>query len=109
VKIVNADAELFQVVAARRSASRLACGLDGWQQEGHEDANNGDDDEQLNKRKACASAPGGVEHGISGGKKKRGLVLALATAGPKLPHPRAKCNDKTTDKKFTALHVGSAQ
>jgi hypothetical protein len=54
---VEGQRKLLEVVVALRSPRCLACGLNGWQQKCHQDADDGNYDEQLDKRKA-ASAPG---------------------------------------------------
>jgi len=48
---LKCDAELFQVVEALRSSRCLPGLLNGRQQQGDENANDGDRDEQLDKRK----------------------------------------------------------
>lgn len=45
VVILQRDAELFEVVGKLRPAGRLARGLDRRQQQGHENADDGDHDE----------------------------------------------------------------
>jgi hypothetical protein len=42
MKILGREADLPQVVLARRAAGRLAGGLHCWEQQGHKDADNGD-------------------------------------------------------------------
>jgi hypothetical protein len=69
---LGSEAELLEVVLAGRAAGCLASRLHRRQQQGNQDANDGDRDEQLNKRKAaplvrsqaskhdCTSVPGGM-------------------------------------------------
>jgi hypothetical protein len=47
VEVLNSDAELANVVDALGTASRFAGGLDSWQQQCDEDADDGDDDQEL--------------------------------------------------------------
>jgi hypothetical protein len=49
--IVHRDAELFELVRALRPPRRLASRLDCRQQQSNEHTNDGDDDEQFDKRK----------------------------------------------------------
>jgi hypothetical protein len=49
--VVNGDAILLQIIAAATAAGRFTGGLDGGQEQGHQDANDGDDDEQLDEGK----------------------------------------------------------
>jgi hypothetical protein len=51
---VSGEPELFEAIHALCSPGGLARGLDGRQKQGHEDANDGNDDEQLDKRKRGA-------------------------------------------------------
>jgi hypothetical protein len=49
--IVHRDTELFELVRAFRPPRSLACRLDGRQQQCNEHTNDGNDDEQFDKRK----------------------------------------------------------
>jgi len=49
--IVNAKADLFEVITATHSASGFPSRLHGREQEPDQNANNGDDNEQFYKRK----------------------------------------------------------
>jgi hypothetical protein len=44
--------QLLQVVDALSSAGGLACRLHSWQQQRHQDADNGDHDQQFDERKS---------------------------------------------------------
>jgi hypothetical protein len=48
----HGDGEVMEIVCATHSSCGFAGGLNGGEQEGHEDADDGDDDEQLDQRKA---------------------------------------------------------
>ena len=52
------DKELPHLVAAGGAPGRLAGGLDGREEEPHENADDGDDDEELHEREAPACPPG---------------------------------------------------
>src|SRR5437762_3323790 len=54
VIVVQADAELLEVVAALRPPGRLASGLHRRQEQGDQNADDGNDDEQLDEREAAA-------------------------------------------------------
>jgi hypothetical protein len=54
VIVLHSQAELLQVVLALRLPSRFAGGLHGGNQQRDQDADDGDDDEQLDQRKARA-------------------------------------------------------
>ena len=56
-----AYADLLQLVEALGAAGGLARGLDGGEQQGHQHADNGDDDEKLNQGERI----GGNEMGVS--------------------------------------------
>ena len=49
--VVHGHADLVQIIPARRFSRRFARGLNGRQQQRHQDPDDGDDDEQLDKRK----------------------------------------------------------
>src|SRR5436190_16018 len=51
-EVVEPDAELFQVVAALDAVGRLPHLLHGREQQADQDADDGDDDEQLDEREA---------------------------------------------------------
>lgn len=53
--VVYCQSELLEVVLALRSAGGFACLLDGGQQDGNKDRNNGDDDEKLDKSEAYSA------------------------------------------------------
>jgi len=51
---VNGESDLLEVVAALAAAGRLPGLLNGGEQDGHENGDDGDDDEQLNQREPVA-------------------------------------------------------
>jgi hypothetical protein len=53
------NAELLEIIGALSAARGFACGLDGGQQQCHQDSDNRDDDEQLDECK-CRSFMVGV-------------------------------------------------
>jgi hypothetical protein len=53
--ILSSKRELLQMIHALRSAGRFPRGLHGGQQQGDQNANDGDDDEEFNKRERAAS------------------------------------------------------
>jgi hypothetical protein len=57
--VVNREADLLQVVAALRPPRRLPRCLHCRQQQGHQDANNRNDNQQLNESKATPAAASG--------------------------------------------------
>jgi hypothetical protein len=54
--VVQGQPQLLEVVRTLRPAGRLARGLYGRQEQRNKDANNGDHDQQLDKRKRLPSA-----------------------------------------------------
>jgi hypothetical protein len=50
--VQECDAKLLEIVLTLATASRFACGLDGRQQQGYQNAYNGNDDEQFDERKS---------------------------------------------------------
>ncbi len=52
VIIVQRKSQLFQIVTALSAPGRLASLLYGWQQQGDQDRDDGNDNQQLNQRKA---------------------------------------------------------
>jgi hypothetical protein len=61
VVVVNGNPYLFQVVETLRPASRLARGLDGGQQECHQNPDDGYDNQQLNQGE-CTASGGWLAH-----------------------------------------------
>ena len=55
--VVQRQAELLEIVLALRPAGRLAGLLHGWQQQGHQDANDRNDHQQLNEGEAATPWP----------------------------------------------------
>ena len=53
---LNGQADLLEIVLALGAAGRFAGGLDRWQQERYQDANDRDDNQQFDERKARRSA-----------------------------------------------------
>ena len=53
VKVVQGDADLFEVVAALHSSSGFSCGLHGGQEQCDEHSDDGDDDEQFDEREGA--------------------------------------------------------
>jgi hypothetical protein len=51
--IVQRDTNLLQIIAAAGSPGRFAGGLHRGQEKGHEHADDGDDNEQLDERKTA--------------------------------------------------------
>jgi hypothetical protein len=49
---VESEGDLLEVIRTLHAAGSLAGGLHRRQEEGHQDADDGDDDEQLDERKA---------------------------------------------------------
>jgi hypothetical protein len=52
--LVKSQAHLLEIVLALRATRRLATGLHGRQQQAHQHANNGNDNQQLDEGKATA-------------------------------------------------------
>jgi hypothetical protein len=52
--VVQREAELLQIVQALRATGRFSGRLHGRQQERHERADDGDDDQQLNQREGAS-------------------------------------------------------
>ena len=53
--IVQGEPDLLQVVDALGTAGRLAGGLDGRQQQGDQDRDDGDHDQQLDQRESATA------------------------------------------------------
>jgi hypothetical protein len=51
---MNRKADVFEVILALRAPRGFACGLDCRQKQRNQDADNGNYDEQFDKRKRCA-------------------------------------------------------
>jgi hypothetical protein len=62
VEVVQSQTLLLEIVAALGAAGRLPSGLYGGEQEGDENANNGDDDQQFYERKPMKFAHGQTLH-----------------------------------------------
>ena len=62
--VIDRQGELLQVVLALNLASRLACRLNGRQQQGNENADDGDDHQQFNESETPSAAAMGddLEH-----------------------------------------------
>ena len=52
--VVHRQANLLQIVFALRAPGRFTCLLNGWQQQGNQDRNDGNDHQQLNQCKTKA-------------------------------------------------------
>jgi hypothetical protein len=61
---VHRQAELLEVVLALDAAGRFARGLHRRQEQGHENADDGDHHEQLHEREAGAKLSGAAMHGM---------------------------------------------
>jgi hypothetical protein len=55
MKVLKRHADLPQVVGALRAAGRFASRLHGRQEQGHQDSDDGDDNEQFDERKSALS------------------------------------------------------
>lgn len=55
--IRHAKANLLQIILALKSPGRLPGRLNGWKQQGNQNADDGDDDKQLNEREAGSPTP----------------------------------------------------
>jgi hypothetical protein len=53
---VQGEADLLEIVAARRSPCRLACRLHGWQKQADERADDRDHHQELDQRETAGSA-----------------------------------------------------
>ena len=60
--IVQGHTQLLQIVVALRAAGGLASGLDGRQQQGHQDPDDGDHHQQFDERESEPSLLLQVEH-----------------------------------------------
>jgi hypothetical protein len=56
--VLERQPHLLQVVRALRTAGRFAGRLDGWQQQGDEDADNRDDDQEFDERERASASSG---------------------------------------------------
>jgi hypothetical protein len=73
--VLQGGAELFQMILTFRSACRFPCRLHSRQQERDKNANDGNDDEQLNKRKtSLVSSSFVITHGKPPPFDMRGAV-----------------------------------
>ena len=62
-KVKGRQAHLFEIVLALRTPSSLAGGLDGRQQQGDQDADDGDDDQEFDDRERATSDVTETYHG----------------------------------------------
>jgi hypothetical protein len=53
--VQHGNRQLMQVVGALNSPRRFPCRLHGRKKQGHQDADDGDNHQQLNEREACSA------------------------------------------------------
>jgi hypothetical protein len=57
VESVHGQPQLFEIVAALGAPRRFTCRLDGGKQQGDQNADDGDDNQQLDQRKCALPCP----------------------------------------------------
>ena len=55
MEVMGGQAELFEMIRALHATRRLARRLNGRQQQGHQNSNDGDDNQQFDEREASCS------------------------------------------------------